>query len=101
MNLKNLCVAAVLAALCAMPAISADPGPDVTVTVDTRPTVSCQTGGSSYTVASQVTVSEDDCVFVIDYDGNNFVAICHPQSTPPGLEPRVEVDWDCHIYAYA
>ena len=100
MNAKNLTLAALFAALCAMPAVAAEPGPDVTVTYDTRPTVSCATTPVSYTIGP-VTVAADDCVFTFDYDGNNFVAICHPFSTPPIVQAQVAVGWDCHVYVYA
>lgn len=96
MNSKTLGLAA-LAALCLMPAASAntpdDPwGPDVSVIVDFRHTAECEASDHE---AGPVSVSEergDPCVFTVAYDGENVKALCGPD----GVGPIVIYD-DCDV----
>jgi hypothetical protein len=105
MTPKTLGMAAILAALCLMPAASAntpnDPwGPDVTVYVTgslcTTEFDLADTLGPS--VHADANVHSEDCTQTVTYDADNVKAICgFADSTPPYLHPRVVVYRDCDV----
>ena len=98
MNPKTFGMAALLAALCLMPAASAEWGPDVTVTASTN-AIQCVTDGQSAGVGP-ASVSSDDCKAAADFDGVTVGAVCDPKSTPPA-GVQVSVASDCHVFVDA
>ena len=103
MNTKTLGMAAALAALCLMPAASAnDPADErlnVTVflagTLCTFPFDLEDTLGPS--VHSDVNVHSEDCVQTVTYDSDAKAACGPDDSTPVFLQPRVVVYGDCDV----
>jgi hypothetical protein len=109
MNLKNLGIAAALAALCLVPAAAADTpndpwGPDVSVTVDNTLCTSTfdlqdllqALLGPAFAVGG-ANVHSEDCAQTVTYDGDNVKAECAPFTTPVFLSPAVTVHGDCDV----
>lgn len=109
MDTKTIAMAA-LAALCLLPAASAntpgDPwGPDVSATVTTN---ACDLGGSGVDledtldslpgpgVDTQTDVHTSDCDAYAAYDANNVEATCDPFSSP-AVGVRVVLHRDCDV----
>jgi len=104
MNLKYLGIAAAFAALCIVPAMSAntpsDPwGPDVSVTVKNHVCTStfdlAQTLGPAFDLDANV--HAEGCSQTVTYDGDNLRAACHRVDSPVFLEPRITLYGDCDL----
>ena len=101
----TLTLAAILAALCALPAVAADDsGPDVTVVVSGP--VQCESArigdddllGPAFSSRAGFVV--EDCDATLTYEGHNYRARCAPRSTNDVVfyeGPDVSIDSYCGV----